>query len=290
MSTDAKENPGATEPAVRARFQPRALLLDIQGVLIDGGEPIAGAIESLQRLRDDGLDMRFLTNVTTRPRRAIVELLVAAGFALSDGDVFSPTLAANIALRKRGFRRVHLAAASVLAEDFADFDLVSSGAEAVVLGDLYRDFSWEELNRIFTLLQAGGELVALHKNRYCRRDGELALDLGPFVAALEYACGRPAMVVGKPARPFFQLALEDLGLRADEVVMVGDDLEADVGGARAAGIVGIQVRTGKFRAEDEDHPVIQPDARIASIAALPDLLTPPPTAAGDTSRPVRRNR
>lgn len=272
MSTDASRQPPVADAGAHSGFAPRGLLLDIQGVLLAGGEPIRGAVATLKWLRDEGLGLRFLTNVTTRPRREIAALLRTAGFAIADAEVFSPTLAADIALRKRGCRRVHLAAAPTLAEDFAGFDLVDTAAEAVVLGDLYRDFSWERLNRLFALLRDGAELVALHKNRYCRRDGELALDLGPFVAALEYASGREALVVGKPAAAFFRLALDDLGLAAGDAIMVGDDLEADVGGAQNAGVLGIQVRTGKFREADERHASIRADARIDSIAALPPLL------------------
>ena len=70
---------------------------------------------------------------------------------------------------------------------------------------------------------------------------------GPFVAALEYASEKRAVVVGKPEESFFRIALEDMGLEASEVAMVGDDAEVDVAGAKKAGLSGIQVRTGKWR-------------------------------------------
>ncbi len=142
----------------------------------------------------------------------------------------------------------------------------------MVLGDLYKDFTWDRLNRLFGFLRDGARLIALHRNRVSRRGAEIALDLGPFVAALEYASGREALVVGKPARAFFELALADLGLEAAAVAMVGDDLEADIGGAQGAGLRAIQVETGTFTAADRDHPRIRPDRRVASFAELPALL------------------
>ena len=54
--------------------------------------------------------------------------------------------------------------------------------------------------------------------------------------------------------------------------MVGDDIDADIGGAQAAGLVAVQVETGKFTAADCDHPRVRPDLRVASIAALPAQL------------------
>lgn len=124
-------------------------------------------------------------------------------------------------------------------------------------------------------MQQGAVLVTLHKNRYCRREGEIALDLGPFVAALDYAADTQAEIVGKPSKLFFDLALAELGLDAESVAMVGDDIEADIGGAGQAGLTTIQVRTGKFTPKDGEHPSIRPDHLIDSAADLPSLLPDP---------------
>ncbi len=250
----------------------RGVLLDLEGVLYEGDETVAGAPEALERLRAAGLGLRFLTNTTTRPRRAIAARLRAMGFALDEAELFTPPLAAARLLARDRVRRVHLAAPEGLAEDFADFELVADSPEAVVLGDLYKGFTWERLDGLFAMLRGGARLIALHRNRYCRRDGAIALDLGPFVAALEYAARIEAEVVGKPSPAFFALALSHLGVAADEAVMVGDDIEADIGGAQAAGIRALQVETGKFTPADRARGDIRPDARIASIADLPDWI------------------
>ena len=250
----------------------QGLLLDLEGVLYEEDRAIAGAANALQRLVDRGLCLRGLTNTTTRPRRAIAARLRDLGFPLEGPQIFTPAVAAGRFLKSEGLQRVHLAAPAALAEDFADFDLVDANAEAVVLGDLHLDFTWHRLNQLFTLLREGARLIALHKNRVCRRGGEIALDLGPFVSALEYASGQPALVVGKPARDFFDLALADLGLERGEVVMVGDDIEADIGGAQAAGLFAVQVETGKYTPADRRHPRVRPDAAIASLADLEAAL------------------
>jgi len=101
-----------------------------------------------------------------------------------------------------------------------------------------------------------------------RREGLTRVHL----AALEYAAGTTARVLGKPDRAFFDMALASIGLAAGEVVMVGDDIDADIGGAQSAGLRAVQVETGKYSARDRDHRSITPDARIATIADLPDLL------------------
>ena len=99
------------------------------------------------------------------------------------------------------------------------------------------------------------------------------MDIGAFVAGLEYATGRTATVVGKPSQPFFEMALDELGLPKRQVIMIGDDIEMDVGGAQRAGIRGVLVKTGKYRDEVAARSAVVPDAVIESIAELPRLLS-----------------
>ena len=82
------------------------------------------------------------------------------------------------------------------------------------------------------------------------------------------ASGVSATVVGKPEESFFRLAVEDLGFEAHEVAMVGDDAEVDVAGAQAAGLRGVQVKTGKYRPGEEGRP----DLILESFAGLPEAL------------------
>ena len=94
------------------------------------------------------------------------------------------------------------------------------------------------------------------------------MDVAPFVAALENASGRRALVFGKPAPAFFHAAAERLGVPSGEILMVGDDIESDIAGAQSAGMQAALVRTGKFRSLDLQGPV-KPDAVLASVAELP---------------------
>ena len=118
----------------------------------------------------------------------------------------------------------------------------------------------------------GAELIALQKNRYWLTAEGLSLDVGAFVAALEYATGQQAYVVGKPSPAFFELVLLDVVVSPAEAAMVGDDVETDVGGALAAGLAGILVRTGKYRTDAVAAAEVQPTAIVDSIADVPELL------------------
>lgn len=100
----------------------------------------------------------------------------------------------------------------------------------------------------------------------------MSINMGAFVAGLEYSAGVTAEITGKPAPAFFAAALAELGVAAGEAVLIGDDLADDIGGAQAAGIDAILVRTGKFRPGDDAHPEIRPTATVDDFAEAVDCL------------------
>lgn len=250
----------------------RALLLDLDGVLYVEDEPVPGAAAAVDALRRSGLALRFVTNTTSRPRRRILERLARLGFDAAPEELITPAALAVRHCRERGHRRVSLVMNEAVREDFAELDAAESGVDAVIVGDCGEGFDYATLNAAFRRLVDGAELVALQKNRYWLTPDGLSLDVGPFVAALEYAARSAAFVVGKPAPAFFATALATAGASPEAAAMVGDDVESDVAGAQRAGLAGILVRTGKYREDAVRASGVEPDATVDSIADLPALL------------------
>jgi phospholysine phosphohistidine inorganic pyrophosphate phosphatase len=251
----------------------QGLLVDIDGVLHVGSDAIEGASEALYALRARRTPFRLVTNTTSRSRRLVVERLRGLGFGVSEAEVLTPAALAVRHCQTQGYKRVALHVAPALSEDLAELaDVADDDVEAVILGDLGADFTYERLNAIFRQLEQGAELVALQRNRVWMGEDGLVLDAGPFVVALEYAIGRESTVVGKPSPAFFAAALDELGVDAADAAMVGDDLEADVGGGMDAGLAGILVKTGKFREDSLRASAIEPTLVIDSIADLIALI------------------
>ena len=225
----------------------RGVLVDLAGVLYDGSAAYAGAADAVRRLHAAQLPVRYVTNTTRSTRADLVEKLNSMGLPIEAEEIFSAPLAAKAVLAERALRPLLLVHPNLLPE-FEGVD--AREPNAVVVGDAGEALSYPALNAAFRLLMHGAPLIAMARNRYFKEAEGLSLDAGPFVAALEFAAGVTAEVVGKPAPAFFQLGLDDLGCAAGEAVMIGDDLENDVLGAVAAGLRGILVRTGKFRPED----------------------------------------
>ena len=247
------------------------VLLDLGGVVYEGDQPLRGALAALERLRGSGVPVRFVTNTTRTAKGALLRRLVAMGVKASAAELFTPADAALRWLAERGLAPELLVHPNLVAE----FDGVA-GAEgkALVVGDAGEAFTYEALNRAFRLLMDGAAFVALARNRMFRDgEGRLNLDAGPFVAALEFASGREAVILGKPSPDFFEAASSSAGCRREEAVMVGDDAESDVAGALAAGVgEAILVRTGKYL-RGAEHGVHPPPTAVADdLAAAVDII------------------
>ncbi|WP_315918979.1 TIGR01458 family HAD-type hydrolase [Mesorhizobium sp. SP-1A] len=247
------------------------MLLDLAGVIYDGDTLIPGSADAIGRLRAAGLAVRFVSNTTRSPRPALVKQLAGFGIAVADHELVTPAAAAIAWLRQAG-RSPFLVVHPNLRPDFEGMEF--DGKPAVVVGDAGEAFDYAVLNAAFRQLMDGAELVALAVNRMFKdRDGLPSMDAGAFVAALEFASGVKATVIGKPAPAFFNAALEDMGCGPHEVAMVGDDAESDVAGALKAGLgAALLVRTGKYRPGDETRFEPAPTAVVDDLAAAADWL------------------
>ncbi|XP_060917257.1 haloacid dehalogenase-like hydrolase domain-containing protein 2 [Labrus mixtus] len=244
----------------------KAVLIDLSGTLHIEDTAVPGAQDALNRLRQASLAVKFVTNTTKESKRNLVVRLQRLNFNLQEQEVFTSLSAARSLLLQKQHRPLLLVEDSAM-EDFTGID--TSEPNAVVIGLAPDHFNYQMLNKAFRLILSGAPLIAIHKARYYKRMDGLALGPGPFVTGLEYATDCKATVVGKPENTFFLQALSDLGCRPDEAIMIGDDARDDVGGAQNTGMLGILVRTGKYREGDENK--INPPPHL-TCDSFPDAV------------------
>jgi HAD superfamily hydrolase (TIGR01458 family) len=251
----------------------RGVLIDVDGVLHVDGTPIPGAAQALRDLRAAGLGVRLLTNNTMRTRAALAAYLGGMGIDVKPGQILSAIAATAEYLRHtHPGEPVHLLVSGDVAVEFEGIPLTDGEDEArvVVFGGAGETFTFAALNRAYRMLRNGAALVVMHKNLHWLTAAGITLDAGPYIHGLEWAAGVEAVVVGKPARHFFEAGFAALGLRPDEVAMVGDDVRHDVHAAQQLGAHGILVRTGVGSINRSDG--VSPDLVIDSIADLPARL------------------
>ncbi len=256
---------------------PQALLLDVQGVLVDNGVALAGAVDTVREARRRGLAIRLVTNTATRHHEQLLQELRSLGFAVEAEELFTAPLAAQSWLQRRQLRPlalVHPAIAPLFQGLGGEEGAEQSGGRpnCVLLGDARDQLSYANLNRALELLLEGAPLIGIGRNRRFREGGHWMLDAGAFLQALEYGASCEATILGKPSAAFFAEVVQSLGLPADSCLMVGDDVEADVKGAITAGLQGVLVQTGKYRPGDElrlpQQAALLPD--LSGVAALLD--------------------
>lgn len=249
----------------------KGVLLDLAGVVYLGDRILPGARDAVRRLREARLPLRFITNTTRTPKAGILDRLRAMGLELAADQLITPAEAARTWLAAHK-RTPHLLVHPALTEDFEGLAVYPD--RALVVGDAGKDFTYDTLNAAFRVLVSGAGFLALAKNRTFRNeDGDLSMDAGGFVAALEYASGREAIVLGKPAAAFYAAAVAGLGCGMGEVVMVGDDVEADVSGALKAGLgAALLVRTGKYLPGAEDDADPPPTAVVDDLSAAVEWM------------------
>ncbi len=263
--------PAALDEALAAALAGvRGFLLDLDGVVVLAGQPIAGAAEAIATLGERGIPFRIVTNTSLMSRQMLARWGARIGLDLPPEWIMSAlSLSAAYTRRRHPGRPLFVLATDDARTEFAGQHLLSdeeagrpgATAAAVVIGDSPEAATYDNLNHAFRLVRGGAELVGMHRNPWWLTPAGPTLDSGAFVAGLEFATGRRATVIGKPSAAFFREAAAELvaglpGASRHDLAMVGDDLFSDVLAAQRLGLRGIFVRTGKHG-----------DAELAAAAA-----------------------
>ncbi len=250
-----------------------AVLLDIDGTLFTGMDPLPGSAEAISFLQQQKIPYRFISNGTRKSRKAVLEKLDRLNVPISEDQIYTPAGAAIQYLQNHGISSCTILATDDLKEDFitAGISLVPD-AQVVIIADAGDAFTYQSVNQAFRLVIGGADLIALEKDRYWMDCGGLSLGAGAFVAGLEYASGRSSLLMGKPSPDYFRGALSSMGAEPETTLMVGDDINTDIGGSITCGLQGVLVQTGKFSREVLESSQIKPIHVLPSIMFLPELI------------------
>lgn len=268
----------------------RGLLIDLDGVVVLKGKAIPGAPEAFIELDRRRIPYRIVTNTSLLGPVSLARYGRSIGVDIPAERILSGvSVSAELTARQYPGRPIYVLASDdargqfegqhVLTDEEADAP--DATAAAVVVGDAPDRLSHATLNRAFRLVRGGAELIAMHRNPWWLTAAGPTIDSGAIVAALEFATGVKATLVGKPARAMFVLAAgrvqAEIAARAgggrmprSAIAMIGDDLFADVLPAKRAGLRGALVLTGKHTAADVASLVGRRGGRRAG--RVPDLV------------------
>lgn len=250
-------------------------LIDLDGVVWVGREPVPGAAEALRALIEGGKRVVFVTNNPGKPAAAYAERLQGLGVEVDEERVVTAGEAtARLAAERVGTgSRAFVIGAPAFHETVAaaGLEVLDAGegreARAVIVSG-HRDFNYEELLTATLALQAGAALFATSRDPTLPMPGGAWPGTGAVLAAIETATGATAEIGGKPEPHLFEMARERIA-GAERVAMVGDRVSSDVEGGRRAGLETILALSGATSREEAESAVPRPDHVIDDLTGLP---------------------
>jgi glycerol 3-phosphatase-2 len=249
------------------------LLIDLDGVVWIGREPVPGSVEALRALLAAGKRIVFVTNNPARLPEAYAERLRELGVEVGPEQIVTAgVVAARLAGEAAGEDgSAFVIGASALKEMVAATGTrLLEGEEAreadVVVVSGHRGFDYEELRTAKFALDRGARLFATSHDPTMPFPGGELPGTGAVLAAVEVASGREATIAGKPERHLFEMAKEAVG--EGRPAMVGDRISSDIDGGRAAGLETVLVLSGTTSREQADAADPPPDHVLPDLAAL----------------------
>ncbi len=246
----------------------KGFLFDLDGTLYVSDKAINGAVETISKIKSKNIPCRFITNTTTRTQKQVHKKIISFGFDISENEIFTPLTATHKYLESLGSPSCNFVLNDNIIAEFKQFETNQTNPDYIIIGDIGNNWSYDLLNILFNQIMNGARIIALHKGRYWQERTGLQLDIGAFVAGLEYASSTEAIIIGKPSLTFYQAVLKEMDIKKTETAMVGDDILNDIKGAQEAGMTGILVKTGKYREEWIAKSGVLPDLVIDSVADL----------------------
>jgi len=246
----------------------RALLLDLDGVVVVAGKAVPGSVEAISELERRAMPYRIVTNTSLVSRVSLSRYAAKLGNTIPP-ERFQSALSASAAYAAAAFpgQPIYVITSPDARTEFEGQRLLTheeasepdARAAAVIIGDSPEELTHANLNRAFRLVRNGARLVGMHRNPWWLTPEGPTLDSGAYVTGLEFAAGVRALIIGKPSPAFFSIAIEALRrdprpgngrLRRSDIAMVGDDIRTDVLAGQRAGLRGVFVLTGKHGLQD----------------------------------------
>ncbi|HEX6506579.1 MAG TPA: TIGR01457 family HAD-type hydrolase [Chloroflexota bacterium] len=248
----------------------RHLLIDLDGVVYVGSTPLPGARELVAWLRDRGITFRLVSNNATLTPHQYIQKLSAMGIEVAEEEVFTSALATALYLHKqRGIQTAYVIGEDGLLEALASAGVIreEEHPDWVVVG-LDRRLTYEKLVAASLAIRAGARFVGTNPDRSLPTERGLVPGAGAILAALQTATGVNPMIIGKPEPLMLELATAQLGGTVSDTAMLGDRLDTDIEGGRAAGLRTILVLTGVSTRDDLANSSVQPSLVVNNLEEL----------------------
>ncbi len=251
-------------------------IVDIDGVIGKSYKPILEGVKAVKRLKELGKRIVFVSNNSTRSRRILLERLRSFGLEVSENEIVAATYAtARFIANEKPNAKVFTTGEEGLIEELrlAGLEIVDyRDAEYLVVGS-NRNVNFDLMTRALRACLRGIRYIATNPDKVFPAEDGYIPGTGMIIGALYWMTGRlPDVVVGKPSRVIMEQALEVLGLRSDEVVVVGDQIDVDIAAGKAINAETALVLTGVTTKENLNEMIkkfgLKPDYVLETFYSI----------------------
>lgn len=251
----------------------RAWLIDMDGVLYRGSDPLPGASEFIETLQQGDYAFLFLTNNATKTPEQVVGRLQSMGIDAGVDSVYTSAMAtvAHLLEHYPPPRRVLIVGGAGIQSAIpeAGYERVNRAEQAdLVVCALDQHATYEHMAEAALAIRAGAPWIATNPDPSLPGERGILPGAGSIIAFLAAATDQEPLVIGKPETVIFDQALALLGASREETVMVGDRLTTDILGGHRAGLKTLCVLTGIATPDDAAHFAPQPDWIVPDLPAI----------------------
>lgn len=256
----------------------KAFLIDLDGVVYVGDKPTEGAVETLNHLREIGKKIVFITNDPRSSAKEYYRKLKGFGVNTSEEEIITSAMAIAHHI-KYHHQNLHDMSAYVIGSNslkeeicntglYVHYDEEGKNADFVICGG-HPEFHYDEMKIAALAVRNGARFFATNRDpSYPTPEGHVPAT-GAMLASIEVACGKKAIVVGKPEVIIFEVAMAKHNLNlTNGVAMIGDRLDTDILGGKNAGIKTILALSGSTNLDDISKSEVKPDYVINDLRDL----------------------
>lgn len=249
----------------------KGVILDLEGTLLSNGIEISGSIEFLNYLISNNIPFRIITNTVSKTLTDLSIIFSDLGIKIPRENFINPLKVLNNFLIDQNTKSFYFVGSNSLLKTL---DLTPSFIDVpdyVVLCDFeYIDCNYQLLNKIFTFLNKGSQLITMSNSQYYLSENGAKLDTGAFTKMFETVTGKEAMLFGKPSTIIYEEAAKEMGLECTELIAIGDDVLTDIVGANEFGAYSVLVKSGKYKCGDEE--IHKPNKVVDNLLEIISLI------------------
>ncbi len=252
---------------------PKAVLMDMDGVLLRGNYVIPGTVEFIERLKREAIPFMVLTNNSRFTPRDLHARFAAIGLDIPEKNIFTSALAtARFLDTQRPHSTAYVIGEAGLTTALHEIGYVMTehNPEYVVLGETL-SYSYSQITRASQLIMAGSRFIATNPDVNGPTDQGIVPACGAVAALITEATGVKAYFVGKPNPLMIRAALRQIGAHSEETVMIGDRMDTDIITGIESGLETILVLTGVTASNMVERFPYRPHRVAESIADLVDM-------------------